>query len=223
MLMAVEEELLRIEEESRRSETVTIPKTILGQSMRMKTENTSTVRCFLLLIAGMLPVFGYYTYFEQQEKQQKLRLKQAAGAYTEFVTKLTLTLVAGVSVRQAIGRLAREYAKTYGKDYVLAQELKVARQELENGRPEQEVYEALGNRIGLVPYQRMTALLCQSVSRGVQDIRSLLLAEVKEVTAQERADIRIRGEQAGSKLLFPMMGFLVLIFAVLLVPAFQMF
>lgn len=219
----IETELQRLEEESRLSDLVSVPGTILGREVKDAEEDTVTIRFFCLAVAIILPVLGYYAYFEQLDKKRKTRLKQAARAYTEFVTKLTLTLMAGVSVRQTMERLAREYAKTYGADYVLTQELRVTRQELENGRPEQEVYESFGNRIGLVSYQRVAALLGQSVSRGVQDIRSLLLAEVKEVTVQERADIRIRGEQAGSKLLLPMMGFLVIIFAILLVPAFRMF
>jgi dihydrodipicolinate synthase/N-acetylneuraminate lyase len=47
--------------------------------------------------------------------------------------------------------------------------------------------------------------------------------EAKEVMAQERAGIKVKGEQAGTKLLFPMMGLLFLVFAILLVPAFLTF
>ena len=52
-------------------------------------------------------------------------------------------------------------------------------------------------------------------------MRNLLLQEAKEVMAQEKAHIRQKGEQAGTKLLLPMMGMLFLVFAILLVPAFQ--
>ena len=54
-------------------------------------------------------------------------------------------------------------------------------------------------------------------------MKGLLLQEAKEVMAQERATIRQKGEQAGTKLLLPMMGLLGLVFAILLVPAFQTF
>ena len=41
------------------------------------------------------------------------------------------------------------------------------------------------------------------------------------VTTRDRATIRQKGEQAGTKLLLPMMGLLLLVFALLLVPAFH--
>ena len=105
----------------------------------------------------------------------------------------------------------------------MAAELKVTRQELENGRSETVAYEDFGRRIGILVYQRMASLLTQNISRGVQGMKGLLLQEAKEVMAQERATIRQKGEQAGTKLLLPMMGLLGLVFAILLVPAFQSF
>ena len=131
--------------------------------------------------------------------------------------------MAGISVRQSFVRLAEEYEKNYGPDYVLTKELRVIKQELETGRSEAVVYEDFGRRIGVPAYRRMASLLTQSISKGVQGMKSLLLQEVTEVMAQEKALIRQKGEQAGTKLLLPMMGMLLLMFAILLVPAFQSF
>ena len=110
-----------------------------------------------------------------------------------------------------------------GAKHMLTAELKVTNREMEHGQSEQEVYEAFGRRIGVLAYRRLASLLSQNVSRGVQGIRQLLLIEAKEVMAQERAGIIIRGAQAGTKLLLPMTGLLFLVFAMLLVPAFQTF
>ena len=134
-----------------------------------------------------------------------------------------MLLAAGNSVRQVFIRLAAEYEKNYGVSHVLAAELRVTKQELDNGRSETIVYEDFGRRIGVLAYRRMASLLTQSVSRGVQGMRTLLLQEAKEVMAQEKAHIRQKGEQAGTKLLLPMVGMLFLVFAILLVPAFQSF
>ena len=129
----------------------------------------------------------------------------------------------GISIRQSFLRLAREYEEHYGEEHILTVELKVAKQELENGYSESIVYDGFGKRIGVLAYQRMTTLLTQNVSKGVQGIQALLLQEAKEAMAQERANIKIKGEQTGTKLLLPMMGMLVLVFAILLVPAFLSF
>lgn len=223
LLKEIERQLSVLETESRTEQEITLPGELLGRQIREAAEESVPAGGFLLLLAVVLPPLVYQNYFGSLRDRRKKREEQAKRGYPEFITKLSLMLVAGVSVRQAFGRLAEEYKKNYGEDYVLTQELNVAWQELKNGHSEQEVYEAFGNRVGVLCYQRMASLLTQNATKGVQGIRGLLLTESKEVMATERAEIRVRGEQAGTKLILPMMGFLILVFAILLVPAFQMF
>lgn len=223
LLLGIEEELIKLEETSRTQKEVALPEMINGRKIQLLENKGLSSVGFLGILAVLLPVFVYQNYFSEIEKKKKDRADQARNGYTEFVTKLSLMLVAGVSVREAFGRLAKEYAKTYGNRFVLTEELQVTCRELENGCPEAVAYEAFGDRFGQVAYQRMASLLSQNATKGVQNIRELLLQEAKEVMAEERTKIKIRGEQTGTKLLLPMMGFLVLIFAVLLMPAFGMF
>lgn len=220
---AVEKELLKQEQESRTKEEFLLPEIVLGHPVQWKKKEQMEAGAFFVLVAVLVPVYMYANYFSNLDKQRKHRKEQAENCYTEFITKLSLMLAAGVSVRQAFYRLAEEYEGRYGTEHALSGVLVVTRQELENGGSESELYEAFGRRIGVLAYQRMASLLTQNVSKGVQGLRMLLLQEAKEVMAQERANIKVKGEQAGTKLLFPMMGLLFLVFAVLLVPAFQSF
>lgn len=222
-LRTVEKKLQEREQESRTADRFYLPETIMGYSVQWKEEGQVGAGDFLVLVAMLVPVLLYSNYFSSLDKRKKQRKEQAENCYMEFVTKLSLMLAAGVSVRQAYLRLAEEYENRYGMEHVLAGVLVVTKQELENGGSESEVYEAFGRRVGVLPYQRMASLLAQNVSKGVQGLRMLLLQEAKEVMAQERANIKVKGEQAGTKLLFPMMGLLFLVFAILLVPAFQSF
>lgn len=223
ILHAVQLELAAQEEKSRTEERFVLPETILGYRLEQAENQGFSAGAFLVLVAMVIPLLLYSGYFGSLDTRRKKRKEQAANAYAEFVTKLSLLLAAGISVRQAFIRLTEEYEKNYGQHHVLAEELKVTKQELENGRSETVVYEDFGRRIGVLAYRRMASLLTQSVSRGVQGMQNLLLQEAKEVMAQERANIRQKGEQAGTKLLLPMMGLLILVFAILLVPAFQSF
>ena len=222
VLHGITEELVRLEGESRFREEISLPSVIDGRNIRLSQGEGLSISVYLGVLAVLLPVFVYHNYFSKLEKEKKKQEEQARNGYAEFATKLSLVLMAGVSVREAFLRLSKEYAKTYGEDYILTKELKVTCRELSNGCPEAVAYEAFGNRFGQVPYQRMASLLSQNVTKGVQNIRELLLHEAKEVMAEERTKIKVRGEQAGTKLLLPMMGFLILIFAILLVPAFRM-
>lgn len=223
ILREVQAELTAQEQTSRKKERFMLPETVLGYRIKQMEVGGVNGSAFLVLLAVTIPLFLYSNYFGNLDTRRKERKEQAENAYTEFVTKLSLMLAAGISVRQAFVRLAEEYEKTRGPKYVLTEELKVTKQELDNGASERIVYEEFGRRTGVMAYRRMASLLTQNVSRGVQDMRNLLLQEAKEVMAQERANIRQKGEQAGTKLLLPMMGILLLVFAILLVPAFQSF
>ena len=219
----IKQELESLEKSSRHQEKFVLPSELFGKKIRLSKERSLPVSVFLGSLAVLFPVAVYQGYFSELEKRKKRQKKQAEHGYTEFVTKLSLMLVAGVPVREAFSRLAKEYEKTHGENDVLTKELRVTCRELVNGCPEAVAYEMFGERFGLIPYQRMGSLLAQNTTKGVQNLRGLLLHEAKEVMAEERTRIKIRGEQAGTKLLLPMMGFLILIFAILLVPAFGMF
>lgn len=223
LLRKVQLELRRQEANSRTEERFLLPETVLGYPVKEAETEESGVVFFMLLLSVTVPLLLYSGYFGGIDTKRKKRREQAESSYLSFVTKLSLMMAAGITVRQALERLEREYEKNYGEKHMLTAELKVAKQELDNGHSEQDVYEAFGRRIGILAYRRLASLLAQNVSKGVQGMRNLLLLEAKEVMAQERAGIKIKGEQAGTKLLFPMMGLLFLVFAILLVPAFRTF
>ncbi len=223
ILREVQLELSDWEKATRTSEQVILPESVLGYSLEQVSVQNFSFSAFLVLLAVSVPMLLLSAYFSSLDTRRKERKELVEACYTEFVTKLSMMLAAGISVRQAFGRLADEYEKNQGVHHVLAEELRVTKQELDNGRSETVAYEQFGRRIGVLAYHRMASLLAQNVSKGVQGIRNLLLLEAKEVMAQEKANIRQKGEQAGTKLLLPMMGLLLLVFAILLVPAFQSF
>ncbi len=223
LLRSIRKELEAKEQATRTSEHFVLPEEVQGYPVEHKQPAGINADMFFLLLATVIPLYLYSGYFSSLDTRRKTRKEQAEGCYPEFVTKLSLLLAAGISVRQVFGRLAEDYEKNHGGRHVLSMELKVTRQELDNGRSESVVYEDFGRRIGVLAYQRMASLLTQNVSHGVQGMRNLLLQEAKEVMAREKAMIRQKGEQAGTKLLLPMMGMLILVFAILLVPAFQSF
>ena len=223
LLREAGEALQQQEASSRTAERFNLPESVLGYPLKQKENSSFGAEGFFVLTAIAVPVFLYSGYFSDIEEKRKKRKEQAESCYTEFITKLSLLMAAGISVRQAFCRLAGEYGKQQGPEHVLTQELTVTKQELENGYSETVVYENFGRRLGVLPYQRMASLLTQNVSRGVQGMQILLLQEAKDVMAQDRANIKVKGEQAGTKLLLPMMGLLLLVFAILLVPAFRSF
>ncbi len=94
---------------------------------------------------------------------------------------------------------------------------------IENGASEIDAMELFGKRTKLMPYLKFTSLLIQNSKKGSGDL--LLLLENESVLAMEqnKERIRVMGEEAGTKLLFPMLIMLCIVFAIIMIPAFMSF
>jgi len=92
--------------------------------------------------------------------------------------------------------------------------------ELKNGTSEARAYEAFGRRISLKPYLRCASLLVSQLQKGSGGLRKNLENEVQLAWEMHREQAAKKGEEAQTKLLFPMMGMLFLVMAVVMIPAF---
>jgi transcriptional regulator with XRE-family HTH domain len=91
------------------------------------------------------------------------------------------------------------------------------------GVSETKAYESYGRRIGLLPYIRFCSLVTQNLKKGNRGFTELLKQEAK-IAFEERKEIAKRlGEEAGTKLLMPMMLMLIIVFMIILIPAFISF
>ena len=99
----------------------------------------------------------------------------------------------------------------------------VAVKAMENGASETEAIENFGKRIRLLPYVRFTSLLIQNRRKGSEDLLFMLEHEAVAAMEQKRERMRIQGEEAGTKLLLPMVIMLGVVFAVIMIPAFMSF
>lgn len=123
----------------------------------------------------------------------------------------------------AIGKLACEYQKSYGEGrqrmHPGYEELLKTWNEMQDGTGERKAYENLGTRCGRQEYRKLSSLLIQNVQKGSKGIQQLLDSEVTEVYLQQQAHVKRLGEEASAKLLLPMGMMLILVFAVLILPA----
>ena len=85
--------------------------------------------------------------------------------------------------------------------------------------PEAEAYERMGRRCGLSVYKTFATLLVQNLRKGNREILDMLERESQEAFENRKRRAKILGEQAGTKLLAPMMLMLVIVFVILLYPA----
>ena len=174
---------------------------------------------FLVGAAAVLILKGR----EQAGAEQKRR-EQLLYEYPEVIMKFTLLVQAGMNVRNAFYKMAGDYQKKKKEKKSLAlEELLTACYELDAGMSEAEVYYRFGERCGQVRYKTWATLLVQNLQKGSRQLSELLEKESTEAWDERKRKARMLGEVASTKLLLPMILMLVVVMAVVMVPAFMGF
>lgn len=176
-----------------------------------------------VLIAGCVLVF--LLILREQENKRKVvedRKHNLLRSYPWFVNEMVLLLGAGMQTRNIFGTLIREFEEDKGKsDYrnALMNELKITVRSMELGMSEDQAYYRLGRRLGLPCYIKIMTLLEQNIKRGGKGITDVF--EEEEILAlEERKNLAKKyGEEAGTKLLGPMILLLLVIMLMIMVPA----
>lgn len=188
-----------------------------------KNEQAGSGLC-LLLLAGIF--FCAASDRNRREQAEKKRKEQLELAYPELVSKIQLMTGAGLSVRNVFRRLTEDFRreKAGGKKGNPALE-EAARtwQEMENGVLERDAYEHLGERCGLAVYRELALLLEQNRKRGNAKMNELLEQEAQRAFETRKRTARAEGEKVSVRLLLPMGMMLVIVMALILVPAFLSF
>lgn len=141
--------------------------------------------------------------------------------YPEILSKLTLLLGAGMNLRKAMERIGKDYVnynKRNGKRKAYENILEMCR-EMNRGIGEREAYERFGERCDLLPYRTFSALLVQHLQKGSKGMENTLEEEAVKAQQMRQQQARVLGEQASTKLLFPMVLMLLVVFIILMVPA----
>lgn len=175
-----------------------------------------------IAVGTLLLILVYAKETANLRQKLKERERQLLKDYSEFLSKFLLLLGSGMNVRSAWERMIANYRKT-GKKRLVYDEMIRAMAQIEVGMPEQRAYEQFGRRCGLLPYLRFVTILNQNLKKGSKDIVRLLQMEANEAFSERKEQARRRGEEAGTKLLLPMGGMLVIVLIIILVPAFASF
>jgi len=222
VLYEAEEYLKTLEKETQNADGFYLPETIGAVTVGAKEKDNAVLKW---IIAGglFLPLVIVIAKRQEKEKERKRREDEYMTAYPQLITKLTLYIGAGLSLRGAWERLAADYrekAQISENPSCVGDEVLLLAGELKNGASEAKAYEEFGRRIGLKPYQRCASLLVSRLQKGSGDLRKSLETEVRLAWETYREQVTKKGEESQTKLLFPMMGMLFLVMAVIMIPAF---
>ena len=179
---------------------------------------------WVLMLTGLAAIAIYVTKGTEIEKQRKEREVQLAMDYCELINKLTLYMNAGMTLRNIFFKLMTEYEKHSGirKQY-LYEEISMTCHEMQTGVSETDAYENFGKRCGLRQYVRLTALLNQNMKKGSNNLLVSLQQESRDAFETRKNMARRLGEEAGTKVLGPMMLMLGVVLVMIMIPAYLSF
>jgi len=180
-----------------------------------------------LLLWGILGAAGVIFGMDYDlTKKDRARKEELIAGYPEFVSSMQLYLGAGLSLRNAFFRIGEDYRsqkQRNGNMQFLYEEIMLACNLLENGLPECEVYRKWAERCDEAHYRKLGYLLISYHRQGNADILSRLEGELFDAWEEKRQIIRKAGEEAGTKLLFPMILMLLVVMLLILLPVYMSF
>ena len=127
-----------------------------------------------------------------------------------------------MTIRNAWEKIVQNYEQqkeSMGKR-PLYEEMLVTLHEIQGGVSESEAYERFGKRCGTSTYMKFGAMLSQNLRKGSKGISDILRMEAIQSFENRKSTAKRLGEEAGTKLLMPMLGMLAVVFIMVMVPAF---
>ncbi len=214
----VVEEIEMVDVATQEQEQLVLPSEIEGHKIEYvgKEQNLE----YVILVIGFVCIFLLSKLMDNQIIQQmKAREEQLLCDYAKLVSKLSLYLQTGLSLRSSLIRIHKNGDKT--RFYI--RELEKVIHELDNGIPEDLALEHFGKRCKLPCYTKLCVLINQNLKKGNNQLCEQLKVESRKAFEERKNIARKYGEEVGTKILFPMLLMLVVVMVIIMYPAFVSF
>ncbi|MCR5210173.1 MAG: hypothetical protein K6C99_08180 [Lachnospiraceae bacterium] len=218
MLSALE----KADEGSSTQKEYRLPNTADGIEVVWKEEKKDATAVFFIIAIAVSAVI-FWAPDNDLNRKVKARDEQLLSDYPEVVNKIALYVGAGMTIRNAWKKMTDEYqsVRKAGADmrYVY-EEMLLAVYEMESGSGELAAYRNFAKRCRLQKYIKLVSLLEQNIKLGAKGFLDAIRHEAMDALEEQKATARKKGEEAGTKLLVPMILMLLIVMVVIIVPAF---
>ncbi len=206
-------------------EYLQLPKQMGEDFIIWKEESSPTVMLIILLL--FFSLIGIWKGLDKDLTNKKeMRDRELLLEYSEFVSKLQLLLSSGMTLRGAFERIGEEYSKELregGSKKYAYEELLLCNKKMQDGLSESKCYEFFGKRCNLVNYKKLSSMLMQNLKKGNSGLVKALSMEMKVAFEERKAQALRLGEEAQTKLIFPMILMLSVVMIIIMIPAYMSF
>ena len=204
------------------NQLLTLPKEVNGVSLRWSEAKRHLV-IKMLFFEVIVLVLLYFVRIEREKTKRKERQDQMMLDYSEVVSKLLILMGAGMSLKQSWNTISARYSDKRKKNEApkrfIYEEMVYTNHEIQDGETELVAYQKFGERTEVGAYQRLVRILVQNVQIGSRGICQLLSQEAEDAMEERKALAKRMGEEAGTKMLFPLLLMLGIVFAIIMTPA----
>ena len=222
---SIREAVLIADAESRYTEKLSLPTEVPEGHVAWKEKKDRLYLVFPLL-SLLIAISLFFMKDKDLHKELLLREKQIGRDYPDMVSKLSVYMGAGMTIRGAMEKLVEEYEKQkelMAEKRFLYEEMKVAMTEMQSGISEAAAYERFGRRCSSQLMLKFSNLVVQNLKKGSTGLHQLLRMEAENAMRERRNEIKKLGEETSTKLLLPMMMQLCVVMIMIMVPAFITF
>lgn len=223
LLLQQIEEKINEQMETEGSKKVKLPSEINGYRLSWS-ENREYITPKILLLEILALILLTVFLRRKKEKEEKKKLQDMERDYADIVSQLSLLHGAGMTAKQAWGRIAAQY-NFKRKSQIVAERpvyeaiLRMNGRFLE-GVSERAAYQQFREEIPASCYYKLMRVLLGSMEKGTQGLSIRLEEESRLAFEQKILQAKKRGEEASAKMLGPLMFMLVLVMGILMIPAF---
>ena len=223
--LSAQEELLNqitqaIADENSRtgSMELTLPTEVGGVKLNWS-ESKSHLVVKVALFEILIMILLYF--YEQEQKRIRIRERREAMEldYAEVVSKLSILMGSGMSLKQAWYAIANRYLEEKEKERPAYEEMVMTMREIQDGESERIAYQRFGERSGCNCFHRLSRMLVSNLQKGSRDICSALEKEAGDAFEERKLLARKQGEEASTRMLMPLMLMMGIVIAIVIVPA----
>lgn len=216
----IQQEVQKREKETKEEAEFSLPQEVDGKALSWS-QKQEKHWYYVLLIGVASSVYLVYREKEQKKQKARQRREELLREYPGMISKFTMLLGTGTTVRGAWEKIVQNYEQQkiqMGKKEVYEEMAKTYR-EIQGGIAEAEAYEKFGKHCEVMAYVKFGAMLSQNLRKGSKGISEILRMEAIQSFETRKSTAKRLGEEAGTKLLAPMLGMLFVVLIMVMVPA----
>ena len=169
---------------------------------------------FVFVSIAALGAVAYGPHRDLSEKLKK-KYRMIRIDFPDFLNKLTLLVDAGMTVQRGLEKIVTDNRSPRP----LYHELETVWLDIKGGKSEAEAYEGFARRCKTPEISKFVSVVLQNLKKGNAQLVTILRIQGSDCWEMRKNEAKKLGEEAGSKLLFPMMIMFIAILLIVLTPA----